>query len=159
MTMEASIAAVNSMQGLYNMALALATRAHEGQVDHAGAPYILHPIRVAERCRTMEAKIVALLHDTIEDTDLTPAYLLQQGFPTSLVEAVISVTRREGEDYEEYVRRAAANHIGREVKIADLEDNMDLRRLPELTDRDVARTRKYLHAWHYLQDPISLPDR
>ena len=154
--MEAPIAAVNSMQGLYNMALALATRAHEGQVDHAGAPYILHPIRVAERCRTMEAKIVALLHDT---TDLTPAYLLQQGFPTSLVEAVISVTRREGEDYEEYVRRSAANHIGREVKIADLEDNMDLRRLPELTERDVARTRKYLHAWHYLQDPISLPDR
>lgn len=154
--METPVSEFNSLSGLYGKALAVATRAHEGQVDHAGAPYILHPIRVAERCRTMEAKIVALLHDTIEDTALTPDDLLQLGFPPLLVEAVLAVTRREGEDYGDYVRCAAANPIGREVKIADLEDNMDLRRLPELTDRDVARTRKYLRAWHYLQNIVSL---
>ena len=142
--MEALIAAVNSMQGLYNMALALATRAHEGQVDHAGAPYILHPIRVAERCRTMEAKIVALLHDTIEDTDLTPDFLLQQGFPTSNAhtQTGILLSYQLLDMPQTVVTTIAA--IGLQT---------------ELTDRDVARTRKYLHAWHYLQDPISLPDR
>ena len=107
---------------------------------------------MAERCRSPKAKIVALLHDTIEDTDVTAPYLLEQGFPREIVDAVLSVTRREDESYDDYVRRASANSIGREVKRADLEDNMDLRRLNELTDSDVARLRKYLRAWHYLQD-------
>ena len=95
---------------------------------------------------------MALLHDTIEDTDVNAPYLLEQGFPHEIVDAVLSVTRREDETYDDYVRRASANPIGCEVKRADLEDNMDLRRLNELTDSDVARLRKYLRAWHYLQD-------
>lgn len=136
---------------LYDLALTIASRAHEGQRDKAGNDYILHPLRVAERCRSPKAKIAALLHDTLEDTDVTAPYLLEQGFPTEIVDAVLAVTRREGEPYDEYVRRAAANPIGREVKRADLEDNMDIRRLNELSDTDVARLRKYLRAWHYLQ--------
>ena len=137
-------------EGLYDKALQIATLAHAGQYDKAGDEYILHPLRVADRCVSPKAKIVALLHDTIEDTYITEDYLRQQGLPDDIVDAVMSVTRREGEDYGAFIRRAAANPIGRQVKIADLEDNMDIRRLPDISDRDVLRLRKYLRAWHYL---------
>ena len=135
---------------LYDKALLIAKRAHAGQKDKAGQDYITHPIRVAERCDDPRAKIVALLHDTIEDSNVTADYLRKEGFREEIVEAVLAVTRREGEDYDDYVRRAAQNELGYMVKRADLEDNMDIRRLPELTDRDVERLRKYLRAWQYL---------
>ena len=135
---------------LYDKALRIAMRVHEGQKDKAGQDYVTHPIRVAERCDDLRAKVVALLHDTIEDSDVTADYLREEGFTEEIVEAVLAVTRREGEDYEAYVRRAAQNELGRIVKLADLEDNMDIRRLPELTDRDVERLRKYLRAWRGL---------
>ena len=135
---------------LYDKALQIAVRAHKGQKAKAGHDYILHPIRVSERCDDPRAKIVALLHDTIEDTDVTADYLREEGFTEEIVEAVLAVTRREGEEYNDYVRRAAQNELGRMVKRADLEDNMGIRRLPELTDRDVERLRKYLRAWQYI---------
>ncbi len=135
---------------LYDLALSIAKRAHDGQKDKSGCDYILHPIRVAERCKDPRAKIVALLHDTIEDTYVTADYLRSQGFPEDIVSGVLAVTRHADEDYETFVRRAARTAIGREVKIADLEDNMDVRRLKEITDKDVERLQKYLRAWHYL---------
>ncbi|MBQ7057544.1 MAG: HD domain-containing protein [Bacteroidaceae bacterium] len=135
---------------LYDHALRIAIRAHEGQQDKSGREYVMHPIRVAERCKDTRAKIVALLHDTIEDTDVTIEYLRKEGFPEEIIDAVLSVTKQEGENYEDFVRRAARNAIGREVKIADLEDNMDIRRLKEIKEKDVARLRKYLSAWQYL---------
>lgn len=134
----------------YDRALQIAIRAHEGQKDKSGRDYVMHPIRVAERCKSPKAKIVALLHDTIEDTEVTAEYLKNQGFPEEIIEGVLSVTKREGEPYHEFVERAAKNPIGKEVKLADLEDNMDLRRLEVITDEHVARLRKYLCAWHYL---------
>lgn len=136
---------------LYDKALRIAIRAHEGQKDRSGKEYIMHPIRVSERCVTMQAKIVALLHDTIEDTDITPDDLLSEGFPQTIVDGVLSVTRREDETYEEFVRRSEQNAIGKEVKLADLEDNMDIRRLNDITEEDVQRLRKYHKAWRYLQ--------
>lgn len=135
---------------LYDRALRIAIRAHEGQQDKSGREYVMHPIRVAERCKDTRAKIVALLHDTIEDTDVTIEYLRKEGFPEEIIDAVLSVTKQEGENYEDFVRRAARNAIGKEVKIADLEDNMDIRRLIEIKEEDVARLRKYLSAWQYL---------
>ncbi|MBP5561723.1 MAG: GTP pyrophosphokinase [Muribaculaceae bacterium] len=135
---------------LYDLALNIAIQAHRGQTDKSGREYVMHPIRVAERCKDPRAKIVALLHDTVEDTDVTVAYLRSKGFPEAIVNGVLSVTKQDGETYDDFVKRAAANDIGREVKIADLEDNMDIRRLKEITDDDVARLRKYLHAWQYL---------
>ena len=98
----------------------------------------------------MRAKIVALLHDTIEDTEVTVDYLRGQGFPDEIISGVLSVTKQEGENYDAFFARASDNPIGREVKIADLEDNMDIRRLQEITEDDVARLRKYLRAWQYL---------
>lgn len=134
----------------YDHALQIAIRAHEGQKDKSEREYVMHPIRVAERCKDPRAKIVALLHDTIEDTDVTADYLRSEGFPKEIINAVLSVTKQEGENYEDFVCRVAKNAIGREVKIADLEDNMDIRRLIEIKDEDVARLRKYLCAWQYL---------
>jgi len=135
---------------LYDKALRIAIHAHKGQVDKAGREYVMHPIRVAERCKDPRAKIVALLHDTIEDTGVTEEYLRREGFPDEIISGVLSVTKRDKEEYDDFVRRAAENTIGKEVKIADLEDNMDIRRLPEMTDYDVARLRKYLRAWQFL---------
>lgn len=110
----------------------------------------MHPIRVAERCKDPRAKIVALLHDVLEDTDVTADYLRSEGFPDEIIDAVLAVTKREGEPYEAFVQRAAQNPLGKEVKLADLEDNMDIRRLKEITPDDVKRLQKYLRAWQSL---------
>ena len=135
---------------MYDRALRIAIQAHKGQKDKSGREYIMHPIRVAERCKDPRAKIVALLHDTIEDTSVTAAYLQSERFPNEIINGVMSVTKQEGETYDDFVRRASENPIGKEVKRADLEDNMDIRRLNEITDEDVARLRKYLCSWQYL---------
>ena len=135
---------------LYDLALKIAIKAHEGQKDKSGREYIMHPIRVAERCVSAKAKIVALLHDTIEDTEVTPDFLRSQGFPEEIMEGILSVTKQEGETYEDFVCRAAKNPLGKDVKKADLEDNMDIRRLKEISEEDAERLRKYLSAWQYL---------
>lgn len=139
------------MDELIRKAYEICLSAHAGQTDKMGMPYHLHPERVASRCSTEAEIIVALLHDTIEDTDVTTEYLLQQGFPEVIVDAVLSLTKREGERYEDFVARAKLNPIGRMVKIHDLEDNMDIRRLNELSEESVARLRKYLIAYHFLK--------
>ena len=138
------------MPEIYMHAERIAVKAHKGQKDKSGEDYVFHPIRVAEKCKSINAKVVALLHDTIEDTDVTVEYLRNEGFAEEIISAVLSVTKQEGESYEDFVHRASENPIGREVKIADLEDNMDIRRLKEITDEDVTRLRKYLRAWQYL---------
>ncbi len=139
------------MQELYDKALSIASLEHRYQYDKAGKPYIGHPVRVAERCESAEAKIVALLHDVLEDTEVTPIQLKEAGFPHKIIDAVLSVTKQNDESYEDFIKRAARNKIGREVKIADLEDNMDIRRLEEIGEWDVVRLKKYLKAWRYLQ--------
>ena len=137
---------------LYNLALRIAIRAHEGQKDKGGRDYVTHPNRVAARCRSLQAKTVALLHDTLEDTSVTVDELRGQGFPEEIIEAVEAVTKRKGERYEAFIERLAGNPLAREVKMADLEDNMDIRRLEEITDRDVTRLRTYLRAWKFLSN-------
>ncbi len=127
-------------------AIALAASAHEGQVDKAGAPYILHPLRVMLRVASTEERIVAVLHDVIEDCGWSLDRLRAEGFSEAVIAALDSVTRRDGESYEAFVLRAAANPIGRRVKIADLEDNCDLSRITNPTERDRERVEKYRRA-------------
>ena len=129
----------------------LAREAHKGQKDKSGADYIEHPLRVSYRCDDEKAKIVALLHDTIEDTYVTPQLLRTIGFDDDIVEAVLALSRRTDETYAEFIVRASQNEIAKKVKIADLEDNMDIRRLHEISDMDMVRIRKYLHSWRYLK--------
>ena len=129
----------------------LAREAHKGQKDKSGADYIGHPLRVAARCNNPKAKIAGLLHDTIEDTYVTSQLLKDMGFDDDIVEAVLALSRRPDETYAEFIVRASQNEIAKEVKIADLEDNMDVRRLCDITEKDAIRIRKYLHSWRYLK--------
>lgn len=127
-------------------AIALAALAHKGQQDKAGAPYILHPIRVMLRVRTDEERMAAILHDVVEDSEHTLDSLREMGYPEAVLEAIDGVTRRETESYDEFIERAAANPIARRVKIADLEDNLDLTRIKDPQERDYQRIERYKKA-------------
>jgi len=131
-------------------AIALAVRAHHKQTDRAGAPYILHPLRVMFRVEIDAERMVAVLHDVVEDTDWSLDDLRAEGFPEEVVTAVDHLTRRDGESYDDFVRRAAANPVARRVKIADLEDNMDVRRTGTVTEEDTERLTRYHRAWRSL---------
>jgi (p)ppGpp synthase/HD superfamily hydrolase len=133
-------------------AIALAAEAHRGQVDKSGQPYILHPLRVMLRCRTDPQRIAAVLHDVVEDTGRTFDDLRGLGYPAEILAALDCLTKREGEPYEAFVERAAADPIARVVKLADIEDNLDLRRLPGVSDKDVDRLARYVRAWRRLQE-------
>jgi (p)ppGpp synthase/HD superfamily hydrolase len=136
---------------LVETAIELAVAAHHGQTDKYHQPYILHVLGVAGRCRSVEEKIVAFLHDVVEDTDTTCDDLRKRGFPEHIVEAVDRLTRRRGENYDEFVERIAPNALARAVKLADLEDNMDIRRSNRaMKDKDAERMEKYRKAWQYL---------
>ncbi len=135
---------------LLEKAIEIASRAHHGQTDRYGAPYILHPMRVMSRVQSDAEKIVAILHDVVEDTKWTFDDLRSEGFPDEIVQAIDCLTKREGEPYAELVERSAGNPIARRVKLADLEDNMDIRRMPEVTAKDAERLAKYLAAWRKL---------
>ena len=135
----------------YIKALDLASLKHREQKDKAGMPYFGHIARVSNACKTGPAKVVALLHDIIEDTDVTSEQLEEAGMSEFVIKAVLCLTRKNGEPYEDFILRAAKNPIAREVKIADLEDNMDVRRLKNVTEDDFKRMDKYLNAWKYLK--------
>lgn len=133
-------------------ALLLATTAHMGQVDKAGQPYILHPLRLMMRLETEEERTVAILHDTVEDTPLTLAQLRQEGFSEAVLVALDHLTHRPEQSYEAYMERLRRNVLAVRIKRLDLEDNMDIRRLDEpLTDRDCQRLKKYRRVWSWLQ--------
>lgn len=133
-------------------AIRIAAAAHEGQVDKAGSPYILHPLRVMLRVPSPEARMAAVLHDVVEDTPWTLDQLQAEGFPPAVLQAIDSVTRREGESYEDFVRRAAQDPVGRLVKRADLLDNLDLSRIETPTAKDHERVAKYRNALKILDE-------
>ena len=124
-------------------AISLAEKAHQGQVDKGGHPYIGHPKRVMGKCETTEEKIVAMLHDVMEDTDYTADDLRKEGFSEEILTALLYLTHREGEGYMEYIERICENPLAVQVKYADLQDNMDLSRIPAPTEKDLARLEKY----------------
>ena len=133
-------------------AIALAVEAHKKQKDKSGEPYILHPLRVMFRLQSETERIVAVLHDVVEDSEITFDDLRQMGYNEEVIEALDGVTRREEETYEEFINRSQQNPISRRVKFSDLEDNMDIRRLSrELTARDYKRLQRYKRAWLQLR--------
>ncbi len=132
-------------------AIQIATEAHKGQFDKAGREYIGHPIRVMEMGKTEDEKIVGVLHDVIEDTDWTFERLEAEGFSQEVINALRCVTKTsENENYDEFIDRVKKNPLAASVKINDLTDNMDIRRLPYLSDKDVKRLKKYLKAYKRL---------
>jgi guanosine-3',5'-bis(diphosphate) 3'-pyrophosphohydrolase len=124
-------------------AIELAARHHAGQVDKGGQPYLLHPLRLMFAVRTPHERMAAVLHDIVEDTPVTFADLLAEGFAPEVVSAVRALTKHAGEDRLDAARRAAADPVARVVKLADVTDNMDLSRIPAPTQEDHDRVRKY----------------
>ncbi|MBR3257461.1 MAG: hypothetical protein IKF96_00570 [Eggerthellaceae bacterium] len=131
----------------------LAFKAHAGAVDKAGAPYIEHPKAVAARVDGDAAKAVAWAHDVLEDTSTTVEDLREEGLTEEVIDGIVAMTRREGEDYLDFVRRAKANPLARQVKLADIIHNMDLSRL-DAVDADALRRLedKYIPALKILLD-------
>ena len=130
-------------------AIAIAAEAHREQLDKNGAPYILHPVRVMMKMGTEEAMMAAVLHDVVEDSGWTLEQLRSEGFSERVVTAVAHLTKRPSEegDYDASIRRVMEDPLARKVKIADLEDNMDPKRLRQINERDVERLKKYHGAW------------
>lgn len=124
-------------------AIQLAAKAHAGQQDKAGKPYILHPIRVMLSVSTTDEQIAAILHDTVEDTSVTFEQLSEAGFSAEIINAVRALTKLDGESRVEAARRAAKHPIARQVKLADVKDNLDISRIPHLTAKDHARLDEY----------------
>ena len=132
-------------------AIEIATEAHKGQFDKAGRDYIEHPLRVMEMGKTEEEKIVGVLHDVVEDTPWTFEALEAEGFAPEIIAALKCVTKvSENENYDDFIERVKKNPLAVAVKINDLSDNMDIRRLPYLSDKDIKRLKKYLKAYKKL---------
>ena len=124
-------------------AIQVARRAHEGQLDQGGRPYIGHPLRVMGALRGEHERMAAVLHDVVEDTPLTFNDLARERFPAAVIDAVRALTKQPGEKRIDAAHRAAANPIARKVKLADVGDNMDLSRIAAPTEKDYARLREY----------------
>lgn len=126
-------------------AMKIAYEAHHGQIDKSGVPYIFHPIHLAEQMETEEECIVALLHDVVEDTDITFEQLEKEFSPT-VIEALKLLTHDDSVEYMEYVSNLKHNPIARTVKLADLTHNYDITRLKKITKKDMKRREKYAAA-------------
>lgn len=136
---------------LTRLASKIAYKAHEGQVDKAGVPYIFHPIHIAEQMDTENSCIVALLHDVVEDSDITIDYLSKY-FSEEVMAALKILTKNENDDYVEYIKRVKTNKLATKVKLKDLKHNSDLTRLDIVTDEDRERSTKYINAIRYLEN-------
>ena len=145
---------MENLENLYKKAVMIAQEAHKGQLDKGGNPYIEHPLYVASQVDTMELKIVAVLHDTLEDSDMTANDLKKEGFPERIVDAIVMLTHEDGneEAYLDYIRRVATNTMAAAVKRADLMHNMDMSRIQNPTEKDLKRRAKYEKAFGLLEE-------
>lgn len=136
---------------MLNKAIAIASQVHTDQVDKADRPYILHPLRVMMKMETIDEMITAVLHDVIEDSQdpdkWTTERLRSEGFPQEILDALDNLTKRKGENYEVFIERAKKSPLSRKVKLADIEDNMDMKRMKSITEKDSERLKKYHRAW------------
>lgn len=143
-----------STKGTLEDAVAIAANVHRGQTDKAGAPYLLHPLRLMMRMKSPSSMIVAVLHDVVEDSDANDKWTIERlrevGFSEDVLNAVECVTKRENEDYDDFIDRSSCNDLAREVKLADLEDNLNTLRIEELQEKDLKRIEKYHRSWKRL---------
>ena len=137
---------------LTKKAMELAYTAHHGQVDKTGIPYIYHPIHLAEQMTSEETVCIALLHDVVEDTDITFDDLQKEGFSDEIIIALKLLTHTSGEPYMEYISKIKQNPLATEVKLADLKHISDLSRLDSVDDKALKRTEKYKKAIALLQE-------
>lgn len=138
------------MEQFFDRAVQIAAEAHRGQKDKAGAPYILHVLRVMMSLEEMDEKIVALLHDVVEDSGITLLDLTKENFPSNILTAVDLLTKKENQPYEDYIFSIKSNLLAKAVKMADLEDNMNSKRLKNILRSDKLRIIKYQEAYGFL---------
>ncbi len=143
---------------MLNKALEIANRAHAGQVDKAGEPYILHPLRVMMTRANEIERICAVLHDVIEDSDVTFDDLRGEGFSEEIIEVLNCITKRTGESYDDFIGRILGNEIACRIKLADLCDNMNISRIKNPTEQDKERIKKYRAAAGKIADALPLED-
>jgi (p)ppGpp synthase/HD superfamily hydrolase len=136
-------------------ALSIAARAHQGQKEKNGLPYIMHPLRLMMRMSTDEERTAAVLHDVVEDTSVTLADLRNERFSEQVLKAVDCLTHRKEDTYDGYIARIKENPLSLKVKLADLEDNLDLKRLPRVTEKDLDRVKRYHRVWLDLKQSVS----
>ena len=136
---------------LLNLAIEIANNAHKDQLDKGGNPYILHPTAVAASVNGTEEKIVAYLHDVIEDTDITLEDLKNMGFTHSILVSLDKITKRKGVSYDDYLAGIRDDKKALDVKIADIKHNMDLSRIKNPTEKDFKRIEKYKKALAFLE--------
>lgn len=135
---------------LLEKCIQFALEVHAGQRDRYGRPYILHPLHLMGQMDTEVEMMAAVLHDVIEDSDVTLDDLRRLGLPEEVIQVVSLLTHDEADSYEAYVHKLKPNRIARKVKLADLAHNMDIRRMDRVTEKDAARLNKYRRAWEAL---------
>jgi len=143
---------------MLNKAIEIANRAHMGQVDKAGEPYILHPLRVMMTQVNEIERICAVLHDVIEDSNVTFDDLRGEGFSEEIIEVLNCITKRPGESYDDFIDRILDNETACRVKLADLCDNMNISRIKNPTEKDKERIKKYRDAADKIADALPLED-
>jgi (p)ppGpp synthase/HD superfamily hydrolase len=139
------------MDELLERAIKLARKYHKGQLDKGGTPYIEHPLRVMECVESIEEKVLAVLHDVLEDCDFSKDQLTNAGIPKYLVEKLEILCKGKNEKYFDYIDRVKADKSTVNVKLSDLKDNMNLKRLKEVTEKDINRIEKYKKAKKILE--------
>lgn len=149
--METELANQEESVSLLVRAIEIAIDAHKGVTDKGGSPYVFHPLRMMMAVNTRAEKIVAVLHDVVEDSeDWDIPRLRAEGFLPEDLKSIKAVTHKPGESYQDYILRVVEDPVARVVKIADLRDNLDVTRIGELTDKDTLRLNKYKVALTFL---------
>lgn len=143
---------------MLDKAIYIAAKAHKGQKDKAGQTYILHPLRVMFSRKDEIERICAVLHDVIEDTDISLEYLREEGFSREILEALDALTKRTNENYDDFIGRVIKNRIACQVKLADLMDNMDLSRISNPSKEDYNRVEKYRKAAERILDNMEFEE-
>lgn len=141
---------------MLSKAIEIAARVHDGQVDKGGSPYILHPLRVMLSRENELERICAVLHDVVEDTEITFNILRKEGFSKEVIAVLDCLTKRNGEGYNEFIDRIIKNETACHVKLADLYDNMNLTRMENPTEKDEKRIKKYTEAVGRISEALKL---
>ncbi len=140
------------MDELLERAIRLARIYHQGQVDKGKCPYIEHPLRVMKGVESIEEKVLAVLHDVLEDCDVSSEQLIKEGIPEYLVEKLEVLCKGKNEKYFDYIGRLKVDQSIINVKLSDLKDNMNLKRLKKITEKDIKRVEKYEKAKEILEN-------
>lgn len=140
------------MKTLLSTAISIATRAHDGQFDKSGMPYILHPLKVMHYLKTDDEELmcIAVLHDVMEDCDNIFHKEMLENMPDRVIRALLLLNHREGDSYEDYIEEISVNKDAIRVKLCDLRHNMDIRRLKGVAEKDLQRLDKYSKAYQKL---------